>query len=100
LDRSHVRYSSAIKALATTHKLLRPSLSPLELAVKFVLEEKANAAGLRPSRCGFRRFILRHPLSDLTHAARTKKTLKRSGPVPPDAASETFRKSEETTSET
>jgi hypothetical protein len=33
--------------LATTHKLLRPTLSPLELAVKFVPEEKASAAGLR-----------------------------------------------------
>jgi hypothetical protein len=100
LDRAHARYLTAIKALATTHKLLRPALSPLGLAVKFVLEEKASAAGLRPSRCGFRRFILRHLLSDLTHAARTKKTLKRSGSVPPDAASETFRRSEETASET
>jgi hypothetical protein len=40
---------SAIKALAATHKLLRPTLSPLELAVKFVPEEKASAAGLRPA---------------------------------------------------
>jgi len=40
---------SAIKALAMTHKLLRPALSPLELAVKFVPEEKASAAGLRPA---------------------------------------------------
>jgi hypothetical protein len=49
LDRAHARHLIAIKALATTHKLLRPSLSPLELAVKFVPEEKASAAGLRPA---------------------------------------------------
>jgi|SRR5579884_2343270 len=49
LDRAHARYLSAIKALTTTHKLLRPALSPLELAVKFVPEEKAGAAGLRPA---------------------------------------------------
>ncbi len=48
LDRAHARYLSAIKALATTHKLLRPTLSPLELAVKFTPEEKV-AAGLRPA---------------------------------------------------
>jgi hypothetical protein len=49
LDRAHARYLTAIKALATIHKLLRPTLSPLELAVKFVPEEKASAAGLRPA---------------------------------------------------
>jgi hypothetical protein len=49
LDRAHARYLSAIKALATTHKLLRPALSPLELAFKFVPEEKAGTAGLRPA---------------------------------------------------
>lgn len=49
LDRAHARYLSAIKALATTHKLLRPGLSPLELAAKFVPEEKAGDAGLRPA---------------------------------------------------
>jgi hypothetical protein len=48
LDRAHARYLSAIKALATTHKLLRPMLSPLKLAAKFVPEEKASTAGLRP----------------------------------------------------
>lgn len=49
LDRAHARYLSAIKALATTQKLLRPTLSPLDLAVKFVPEEKASAPGLRPA---------------------------------------------------
>ena len=49
LDRAHVRYLSAIKALATTHKLLRPTLSPLDLAIKMVPEEKAGTAGLRPA---------------------------------------------------
>ena len=49
LDRAHARYLSAIKALATTQKLLRSTLSPLELAVKFVPEEKPGAAGLRPA---------------------------------------------------
>lgn len=49
LDRAHARYLSAIKALATTHKLLRPTLSPLELAVKFIPEGKSGAAGLRPA---------------------------------------------------
>ena len=49
LDRAHARYLTAIKALATTHKLLRPTLSPLELAVKFVPEETASVAGLRPA---------------------------------------------------
>jgi hypothetical protein len=49
LDRAHARYLSAIKALATTHKLLRPTLSPLELAAKFVPEEKTGTAGLRPA---------------------------------------------------
>jgi hypothetical protein len=39
---------SAIKALGTIQKLLQPTLSPLELAVKFVPEEKPSAAGLRP----------------------------------------------------
>jgi hypothetical protein len=48
LDHAHARYLSAIKALGTMHKWLRPTLSPLELAVKFVPEEKAGAAGLRP----------------------------------------------------
>jgi hypothetical protein len=48
LDRAHARYLSALKALATTHKLLRPTLSPLELAAKFVPEAQAGAAGLRP----------------------------------------------------
>jgi hypothetical protein len=49
LDRAHARYLSAIRALATTHKLLRPTLSPLELAIKMVPEEKDGAAGLRPA---------------------------------------------------
>jgi hypothetical protein len=49
LDRAHARYLSAIKALATTHKLLRPTLSPLELAAKFIPEEKVGAALLRPT---------------------------------------------------
>jgi hypothetical protein len=49
LDRAHARYLSAIKALATIQKLLRPALSPLELAVKFIPEEKASSAGLRPA---------------------------------------------------
>ena len=49
LDRAHARYLSAIKALATTHKLLRPGLSPLQLAAKFVPEEQVAAAGLRPA---------------------------------------------------
>lgn len=47
LDRAHARYLGAIKALATTHKLLRPGLSPMELAAKFVPEEQIGAAGLR-----------------------------------------------------
>ena len=46
--RIHAHNLSPIKALATTHRLLRPTLSPLELAVKFVPEAKASAAGLRP----------------------------------------------------
>jgi hypothetical protein len=49
LDRARVRYLSAIKALATIQKLLRPTLSPLEPAVKFVPEAKASSAGLRPA---------------------------------------------------
>jgi hypothetical protein len=49
LDRAHARHLIAIKALATIRKLLRPALSPLELAVKFVPEEKASTAGLRPA---------------------------------------------------
>jgi hypothetical protein len=48
-DCAHARSLSAIKALATTLKLLRPALSPLELAVKFVPEEKASTVGLRPA---------------------------------------------------
>jgi hypothetical protein len=49
LDRAHSRYLSAIKALATIQKLLRPALSPLERAVKFVPGEEASATGLRPA---------------------------------------------------
>jgi hypothetical protein len=49
LDRAHTGYLSAIKAWAATHELLRPSLSPLELAVKFVPQEQASTAGLRPA---------------------------------------------------
>jgi hypothetical protein len=49
LDRAHARYLSAIKALATTQKLLRPALSPLELAVKFVPEAKTGVTELRPA---------------------------------------------------
>lgn len=43
----HVRERSlsAIKALARTQKPLRPTLSPLERAVKFVPEEKRALVG-------------------------------------------------------
>jgi hypothetical protein len=49
LDRAHTRYLSAIKTLAMIHKLLRPGLSPLELAARFVPEEKASITELRPA---------------------------------------------------
>ena len=42
LDRAHARYLTASKALATAQKLLRPSLSPLDLVSRPVAERKAK----------------------------------------------------------
>ena len=50
LDRAQARYLAAIRALATTQKLLKPSLSPRDLAVKLVPETKVGSiAGQRQS---------------------------------------------------
>jgi hypothetical protein len=50
LDRAQARYLAAIRALATTQKLLKPALSPRDLAVKLVPETKVDSlAGQRQS---------------------------------------------------
>jgi hypothetical protein len=46
---AHARYVSTSKALVRAHELVRPTPSPLDLAVQFVPEQKASAAGLRPA---------------------------------------------------
>jgi hypothetical protein len=49
LDRAQARYLAAVRALATVQKLVRPALSPLDLAAKTVEERAAGGAALRRS---------------------------------------------------
>jgi hypothetical protein len=49
LDRSHARFLAAVRTLATVRKLVKPALSPLELAARPVPEKAARRAAGNPA---------------------------------------------------
>jgi hypothetical protein len=49
LDRAHARFLAAVRTLATVRKLVKPALSPLELAGRPVPEKAARRAAGNPA---------------------------------------------------